>query len=93
MNRTERKMNPSRASLSLPYNEKLQTRVYFATDPTDTLQMWSLHREERRKNVFDAPVPMFSTVPQREMVLPIFIMTSIYGLKPKDEFFQSAPFH
>lgn len=30
---------------------------------------------------------MFSTVPQREMVLPIFTMTSTYGLKPKDEFF------
>lgn len=49
MNRTERKMNPS---LSLPYNEKLQTRVYFATDPIDTLHMWSLQtmfkkREEK----------------------------------------------
>lgn len=74
----------------------LQTRVYSATDPTDTLQMWSLQsmfKKREEKNVFDAPVPMFSTAPQREMILPIFIMTSTYGLKPKDEFFQSAPFH
>lgn len=42
MNKTERQKNPSGVSLSLPYNEKLQSRVYFATDPTGTLQMWSL---------------------------------------------------
>lgn len=36
---------------------------------------------------------MLSTVPQREMVLPSFTMSTTYGLKHKDEFLQRASFY
>jgi hypothetical protein len=49
-------------------------------------------QEDRRENMFDMPVQMFSTEPQRKMFLPIFIMSSADGLKHKDTFLPSAFF-
>ena len=35
---------------------------------------------------------MLITIPQREMFLPVFIMSSVYDLRYKDKFLRSASF-